>query len=182
VERQQRRSLVQAALREDPFLTDRELAERLAVSVQTIRLDRLALGIPEMRARALGVAEEALGHTRLLLVREVFGEMLDIEPGQRALSRLVASREMAFHGSDRVEGHFLYAQAETLALAVAEVEPPVIPLARVRFRRGVAVGETLVCKATVIRRGPGRQVVLSVIRAGGDEVFRGKFEVLAGEG
>ncbi len=182
MERQTRRSLVRAALREDPFITDRELADRLAVSVQTIRLDRLALGIPEMRARALGVAEQAYGATRLLATREVFGEILDLEPALRGLSRIVTTRDMAFRDSDRVQGHVLYAQAETLALALVDVERPVIPLARMRFRRGVAVGETLICKATVIRRSSGRQVVLAIIRAGGDEVFRGKFEVLAEEG
>lgn len=181
MERQTRRSLVQAALRTDPFMTDRELADRLSVSVQTIRLDRLALGIPEMRARALGVAEQAYGATKLLAAREVFGEIVDLEPGQRGLSRIVTTREMAFGDSDRVQGHFLYAQAETLALAVVDLDRPVIPLARMRFRRGVAVGETLICKATVIRRSAGRQVVLALLRAGGDEVFRGKFEILGEE-
>ena len=34
-----------------PFLTDEELARQLDVSVQTIRLDRLELGIPELRGR-----------------------------------------------------------------------------------------------------------------------------------
>lgn len=160
-------------------MTDRELADSLAVSVQTIRLDRLALGIPEMRARALGVAEQVYGATRLLAAREVFGEIVDLEPGLRGLSRIVTTREMALRDSDRVQGHFLYAQAETLSLAVADLERPVIPLARMRFRRGVVVGETLICKATVIRRSTARQVVLAVLRAGGDEVFRGKFEVLA---
>ena len=181
MERQTRRSHVQAALRKDPFMTDRELADKLSVSVQTIRLDRLALGIPEMRARALGVAEQAYGATRLLSAREVFGEILDLEPGTRGLSRLVTTREMAHPDSQRVQGHFLYAQAETLALAVVDLERPAIPLARMRFRRGVAVSETLICKATVIRRSTGRQVVLAVLRAGGDEVFRGKFEVLGEE-
>lgn len=179
MERQARRALVQEALRDDPFVTDRALADRLAVSVQTIRLDRLALGIPEMRARALGVAEQAYGATKLLAAREVFGEIVDLEPGLRALSRIVTTREMAFGDSERVQGHFLYAQAETLALAVVDIDSPHIPLARMRFRRGVAVGETLICKATVIRRSNERQVVLAVLRAGGEEVFRGKFEVLA---
>ena len=36
-------------LRDNPFSTDEQLAKMLDVSVQTIRLDRVALGIPELR-------------------------------------------------------------------------------------------------------------------------------------
>ncbi len=181
MDRQQRRAQVHDALLADPFLTDRELARKLAVSVQTIRLDRLALGIPEMRARALDVAERVYGSARLLTARQVFGELVDLEPGDQAISRIATSRELAFTGTDEVQGHYLYAQAESLALAVVDVEQPKINLARVKFRRGVQVGETLIAKAQVIRRSPGRQVVLALVRSGGEEVFRGKFEVLAEE-
>lgn len=38
-------------LREQPFLTDEDLADGLGVSVATIRLDRTALDIPEVRVR-----------------------------------------------------------------------------------------------------------------------------------
>ena len=44
-------------LKNDPFLTDEELAEIFLVSVPTIRLDRLELGIPELRERIKDVAE-----------------------------------------------------------------------------------------------------------------------------
>lgn len=181
MDRQDRRAQVRQALERDPFVTDRELASQLAVSVQTIRLDRLALGIPEMRVRALGVAERAYGAAKLLNAREVFGELVDLEPGVQALSRIATSQELTFHGTDTVQGHFLYAQAETLALAVVQLATQTIALARVKFRRSVNVGETLICKAQVIRRGAGREVVLATVRAGGDEVFRGKFEVLSAE-
>ncbi len=180
MDRRQRRAQVHEALLADPFVTDRELARQLTVSVQTIRLDRLALGIPEMRVRAMDVAERAYGSARPLTARQVFGELVDLEPGSQAISRIATSRELAFSGTNEVQGHFLYAQAETLALAVVDVERPKIALARVKFRRGVEVGETLIAKAQVIRRSPGRQVVLALVRAAGDEVFRGKFEVLAG--
>ena len=33
----------------DPFMTDEDLSEKFGVSIQTIRLDRLELGIPELR-------------------------------------------------------------------------------------------------------------------------------------
>ena len=52
--RQQR---LEAALIKNPFLTDAHLAEQFEVSIQTIRLDRLALGIPELRERTRHMAE-----------------------------------------------------------------------------------------------------------------------------
>lgn len=45
-------------LQENPFATDEDLAELFQVSIQTIRLDRLELGIPELRERIKSVAEK----------------------------------------------------------------------------------------------------------------------------
>ncbi|HHY94278.1 MAG TPA: DeoR family transcriptional regulator, partial [Firmicutes bacterium] len=44
--RRERQASLQERLRENPFLTDEELARAFSVSVQTIRLDRLSLRIP----------------------------------------------------------------------------------------------------------------------------------------
>ena len=49
--RDQRREKIVTMLREQPFLTDEDLADGLGVSVATIRLDRTALDIPEVRVR-----------------------------------------------------------------------------------------------------------------------------------
>lgn len=49
--RNERRKALRELLQKDPFLTDWQLAERLGVSVATIRLDRMALDIPELRER-----------------------------------------------------------------------------------------------------------------------------------
>ena len=61
-----RHKALQEKLNEQPYLTDGELAERFGVSVPTIRLDRLALGIPELResdefsyAKSEAVSDEA---------------------------------------------------------------------------------------------------------------------------
>lgn len=49
--KQQRQQSLQAALDDNPFLTDEQLAQQLEASVPTIRLDRLALGIPELKGK-----------------------------------------------------------------------------------------------------------------------------------
>ena len=47
-------------LEKNPFLTDEQLALTLKVSIQTIRLDRLGKGIPELRERTRQMAENVL--------------------------------------------------------------------------------------------------------------------------
>ena len=59
VKKKERQQLLLQQVKEKPFLTDEELAQKLNVSVQTIRLDRLELGIPELRGRIRKMAESA---------------------------------------------------------------------------------------------------------------------------
>lgn len=58
-----RQKRLQSLIRKNPFLTDSQLAERLHVSVPTVRLDRVCLNIPELRVRTRLMADEA--QTRL---------------------------------------------------------------------------------------------------------------------
>lgn len=62
--KKQRQSLLVETIKENPFITDEDLADKFSVSVQTIRLDRLELSIPELRERIKTVAEKIL-RTRL---------------------------------------------------------------------------------------------------------------------
>ena len=56
--KKERQQLLVETIKENPFVTDEELAEKFSVSVQTIRLDRLELSIPELRERIKNVAEK----------------------------------------------------------------------------------------------------------------------------
>ena len=49
IKKEERQQLLREKLNISPFTTDEELATYFGVSVPTIRLDRLALGIPELR-------------------------------------------------------------------------------------------------------------------------------------
>lgn len=60
-------------LEEDPFLTDEDLAGILSVSVQTIRLDRQNLHIPELRERVKSVARGEVSQVRTLVGGELVG-------------------------------------------------------------------------------------------------------------
>lgn len=49
--KKERQELLQQTIIATPFITDEELAGKFGVSIQTIRLDRLELSIPELRER-----------------------------------------------------------------------------------------------------------------------------------
>ena len=46
IEKAERRQAIQKAIELNPFITDSELCEQFEVSIQTIRLDRTNLSIP----------------------------------------------------------------------------------------------------------------------------------------
>src|SRR5665648_772076 len=64
----------------DPFLSDKKLAELFNFSVQTIRLDRLEMGIPEMRKRIVQVAKNTSSSDKVksLSKEEIVGEVVDL--------------------------------------------------------------------------------------------------------
>ena len=75
-----RQQSLKETIQTNPFITDEELAEKFSVSVQTIRLDRLELSIPELRERIKHVAEKKFqDEVRSLPIEEVIGEIIDIE-------------------------------------------------------------------------------------------------------
>jgi acyl-coenzyme A thioesterase PaaI-like protein len=162
-------------LQQEPLLTDEELARRLQVSVPTIRLDRLTLGIPEVRQRAEGLARRAMSGVRALDEQEVVGELVDLELGVRATSVLETRPSMSFARTGIVRSHYLFAQADSLALAVIDGALVLTGRARSKFRRGAR----LVATASVVRRRHNRYVVEVTTRVGEDAVFHGTFLVVA---
>ncbi len=177
--RQERQRRLVETIQENPFFTDEELARQFQVSVQTIRLDRMTLRIPELRERLKEVAERTYSQVKSLGSREIVGELLDVELGRGGLSVLETTSEMAFERTGVVRGHHIFAQADSLAIALVDADVVLTGLTYVKFRRPVRVGEKLVAKAEVIRRKGNKHVVLVNTRVGKENVFRGKFVVFA---
>jgi len=165
-------------LRENPFLTDEELAEKYNVSIQTIRLDRLALGIPEVRKRIMSVAEEAHGSIRSLREGELVGQLIDIKLGDYAISMLEIGEEMVSEFG-HVRGQLLFAQANSLALAVIDADVVLTGSARVRFKRPVLQGEKVIAKAVVKTKKHNSFLVSTYLKVDGEIVFKGHFIMFA---
>ncbi len=180
--RNKRREALRAKVAENPFLTDADLADTFGVSVQTIRLDRMALGVPEVRERVKHLAEGSHGEMKALGQTEIVGDLLELELGKRATSVLVTTEDMVLEKSRIVRGHCIFAQADSLAIAVAHAKTALIGLANVKFKRPVRVGERLVARAEVIRMRRSQLVILVNTYVGEEHVFRGKFVVFSVEG
>ena len=61
-------------LERNPFLTDEQLAKALEVSIQTIRLDRLRMNIPEVRERTRQMAETAQTKLKAIDKKDIVGD------------------------------------------------------------------------------------------------------------
>lgn len=133
----------------NPFVTDEDLSHYLGVSVPTIRLDRQILGIPEVRERVKHMAQGALHYPTALSTHEVVGELLDLELNKSGISVLAVCDEMVLEKTKIARGHHLFAQANSLAVAVIGAEVVLTGSARIRYKRPVYLGEKIVAKAMV---------------------------------
>ena len=159
----------------DPFLTDDELSELFNVSIQTIRLDRLELGIPELRERIKNVAENNYLKVKSITGKEIVGELLDLNLGVSGISMMETDISMAFEKTNVVRGSHIFAQAESLAIAVIDANVALIGVANIKYKNPVFAGDKLIAKAEVVRTRGNKYFVWVFIKAKNVEVFRGKF-------
>ncbi len=175
----EREKSLKRLIAENPLLTDEELAEKLNVSVSTIRLDRARLGIPEVRERMRRMAEEARYRLRSISPDEMMGELVELEINERGISVLETTKEMAFKNSDIIRESYTFAQASSLAIALIGSEEVLIGRARVSFKSPVRVGDRIVARGRVAKR-KGNKFLISVHSFVDDrEVFVGHFIVVS---
>jgi acyl-coenzyme A thioesterase PaaI-like protein len=178
--KKERQQLLKETIKENPFITDEDLADKFQVSVQTIRLDRLELSIPELRERIKYVAEKKFeDEVRSLPIEEVIGEIIDIELDQSAISILDVKAEHVFVRNKIARGHHLFAQANSLAVAVINDELALTAKANIQFKRSVKQGERVIAKAKVLKidDGLGRTIVEVMSYVNNELVFKGEFDM-----
>ena len=163
---------------DNPFITDEELAEFFEVSVQTIRLDRMELSIPELRERIKHVAKSQFTEDlKALPIEEVIGEIIDINLDQSAISILDIKKEHVFKRNNIARGHHVFAQANSLAVALINDDLALTKKATIQFTRSVMHGERVVAKAQV----QSIENEITIIKVSSyveqDLVFLGEFEM-----
>ncbi len=175
MKKKERHEILLRRVEEKPFLTDEELAKAFEVSIQTIRLDRMELGIPEVRERIRQVAEKAQDNITALEKTEVVGDVIDLNRGHSGISLLKITEDMVFARNKIAKGHFIFSQANSLALALIDSPLAVTGVANVKYKVPVKVGEMLVAKAEVIKQRSNKFFVWVKTRNEKQEVFRAKF-------
>ena len=177
--KRQRQQQLTKLIEDNPFMTDEELTRIFGVSIQTIRLDRMELGIPELRERMKTMAERSFDQIRSLPLHEVIGEIVDLELDKSGISIIEIGEEHVFSRTKIARGHHLFAQANSLAVAVIDAEIALTSTADIRFIRPVRLGEKCVAKAYVRAGSSGSSKVrVEVFTYVGEElVFQGSFMV-----
>lgn len=175
----ERQQLLKDTIEKTPFITDEALAAKFMVSIQTIRLDRLELSIPELRERIKSVAANQWNETvKALPLEEVVGEVIDLELDRRAISILDIDADLVFSRNKIARGHHLFAQANSLAVAVINDELALTANTELKFTRQVKEGERVIAKATVEGKDKkGLTIVHVQSYVDNEKVFTGHFHM-----
>lgn len=180
VPKRERQRQLGISLEQNPFLTDEELSRQFNVSVQTIRLDRLECGIPELRERLKTVAARTMeAEVKSLQSDEVIGEIVDIELDKRAISIFDVSEEHVFQRNGIARGHHLFAQANSLAVAVLDDDLALTVTSTLHFLKPVKAGDRVIARAIVDKdRSNDKRTFVEVFSTVENEtVFTGEFEM-----
>ncbi|NLK88111.1 MAG: transcription factor FapR [Clostridiaceae bacterium] len=175
LQKKERQQILSDRIKSDPFLTDEELSELFNVSVPTIRLDRLEMGIPELRERIKNVAENNYSKVKSLQGGEIVGELIDITLGKYGVSILETDDSMAFEKTKIIRGHFIYSLAESLAIAVIDAHVALVGVANIKYKIPAYAGCKLIAKAEVKQVRGSKYIVWVRIFEKQTEMFRGKF-------
>ncbi|NLJ80601.1 MAG: transcription factor FapR [Firmicutes bacterium] len=176
--RKERRQALQEHLSQDPFLTDSQLAQKLDVSVATIRLDRMALDIPELRKRAKDIASSAHFQLRALQGEGIIGELVELDLGRQAASVLLATDQMALQSTEILRGYFLFAQGNSLAVAVIDSKLPLIKSSHVRFYKSVKSGQQVLATAKILSVQANRYTIKVESFVQDEIVFSGEYIIV----
>lgn len=180
--KRRRQMELQSQIDDNPFLTDQQLAEKFAVSIQTIRLDRMELGIPELRERVKMVANDAYAKIKSLAEEDLVGNLCQFEPGVRAISTMDAAMDMIYKRTKTVREQHIFAQAHSLATFLADAPEVLSVEAAVQFLRPVYAGERLVCTGVVSERHAQRIRIDITTTSLDSPVLSGKFCISIEEG
>ncbi len=183
--KKERQRLLSETIAENPFVTDEQLASEFQVSVQTIRLDRMELAIPELRERIKDVASKTYeNEVKSLPIDEVIGEIIDIELDNRAISIFDVKEEHVFQRNGIARGHHLFAQANSLAVAVIDDELALTVHSNITFVKPVKAGNRVITKAIVVGRDDERHrtKVEIISTVNGETVFVGEFDMYRTKG
>lgn len=177
LKKNERRQAIQQAIENNPFITDNELCEMFQVSIQTIRLDRTHLNIPELRKRVKLVAEHNYDQIKSIEANEIIGDLVQLKPNDIATSMIEITSDSVFSKSQIARGHVLFAQANSLCVALIHNPTVLTQESDVKFLDKVKLNDTVKAVANVINQ-TNKHYLIEVNSYVKDKlVFSGKFKM-----
>jgi len=161
-------------LENNPLLTDEELAGRLGVSVQTVRLDRGELSIPELRERLKQLVAAA---------RQAAPDPVPSYPlpesgaGYAPVHTVITPAMVTGQGLNCSD--YLFVLANRLALNLVNAGISTTRAAKGSFKRPLKAGEKTMTRAVVTEQKGFKYVVRVTSLVRDEVVFEGKFLVFA---
>ena len=180
--KRKRQEKIREKILNNPFLSDEQLSKLFKVSIQTIRLDRLQMGIPEMRRRVMTLAQKASSKVKALSKDEIIGDLIDIELGKNGISTLRTTKEMAFDKNKLVRSHYIFSLADSLAMSIINADVVLTGIARLRYKKPVYAGQLLVAKARIATKKGNKYLVSVHISSDHVEVFTSKLIMVSFDG
>lgn len=174
--KEERHSKLKSLIDDDPFLTDEDLSNKFNVSIQTIRLDRMTLNIPEVRKRIKARAEQPI-EISSLKEDEIIGEIIDITLNKSAISMLTIKANQVFDRNHIARGHILFAQANSLSVALIQHDTVLTRSASVNFVKPVYLNDQVITKAKASRIDNKFYNVEVQSEVKGQLVFKGTFKM-----
>ena len=108
---------------------------------------------------------------------EIIGDIIDIELDKRALSIFDVTKDHVFQRNGIARGHHLFAQANSLAVAVMDDDLALTVKSTIHFLKPVKAGDRVVARAEVKKESSlEKRTLVEVVSTVGDEtVFTGEF-------
>ena len=125
----------------------------------------MSLNIPELRERTRQMAENAQVKLKAIDKKDIVGELIDLELNSSGISMMKITPDMVLEKTGVARGYYMFAMANTLALAVVDAEAALTGVGNVKYKE-------------VIRREFNKYIIWVKIRNNNEEVFRAKFIIV----
>ena len=150
LKKQERREAIKKEIEKNPFITDLDLSSLFSVSIQTIRLDRTHLNIPELRKRIKSVARKNHESIPSIDGSEIIGDVINVEPDHQATSLINIDEDSVFTRNKIARGHVLFAQANSLCVALIHKPVVLTKESNVSFLKQVKLNDTVRAEAQAV--------------------------------
>lgn len=177
LKKEKRREAIQQQIENNPFITDNELSELFNVSIQTIRLDRTHLNIPELRKRIKLVAEKNYDQLSSIEASDFIGDLIQVEPNRSAQSILDITLDSVFTHTHIARGHVLFAQANSLCVALVQTSTVLTQESQIQFLQKVRLNDTVRAHAIVTAQTDRHYFIEVTSYVKDNLVFKGKFKM-----